>query len=939
MTDLRFLTLFACVFSLFAPQLMAIPAATANTEVADLYEEALIEFNQGEISTSVIHLKNVLRADPSFLAGHILLGRSYLQQGYAALAEKELRLALDYGADRALVIEYLAEAYLLQLRFEPLLDDIHTGNYAPAVNAKILVARGQALAQLGKLDEALLEFRDAAQLDVGNIDALLGQARVLLRQGDFTGSERMINLASDLQPANATVWYTRGALAHAQTDFDSSLEYYSKALEHQPDHYHAKLARAGVYMDRGNFVEAESELQTLYAQAPEDPQVAYLLATSLRKNGKQEAASSAMHDAKLHLAALSEAVVVAHGPTLFLAGLIHFDLGEYQKAKVYLSSYISRHFRETRARVLLGNIYLQEGAVTKAVSTLEPVLKYAPDDYQALMMLADAYMRMNKFFKASQLFDRAAGLAPDDPAVLTGMGVNDLMRGQKSEGLSGLESALGLQQRAGSAGFVLVTTLLKDGDVDKAVDVARRLQEKSPDNPIFSNLLATALVEQGDIAAARQIYTQLTELHPDFYPAKINRIKLDVLSGELDAGEQALQAMLEQQPENITLMVEMARLQLGRRNMEAAIQWLEKAHALDAGSILAAARLVDLYLHTGQNAKALAVAEKVYDKQPDDMRTLVMLGEAEVAVGDRMKARVTLKNASQEGGFRAESLPRIAELQLQAEDLNGALYTLEKYVNAHPQALRAKQRLVELQIASGRYEKAADGIALLREAGLMHAAARLSGDSLLAQDSPAAALVEYEKALQARPSTAAAMKVFRTHLQMGKENVAMDFVKNWVAEYPQDYAMREILAEGYLQTGRYAEAQQTFEALLDGGYRPPMIYNNLAMIYVKNDDDRAEDYARRAYEVLPERASVLDTLGWVLVQKGQLAEGLSLLREAHARAADDNEIRYHIGAALLRMGRKKEALIEFEQVVGSQQRFDGYAEAERLLQTLVVENN
>ena len=70
--------------------------------------------------------------------------------------------------------------------------------------------------------------------------------------------------------------------------------------------------------------------------------------------------------------------------------------------------------------------------------------------------------------------------------------------------------------------------------------------------------------------------------------------------------------------------------------------------------------------------------------------------------------------------------------------------------------------------------------------------------------------------------------------------------------------------------------------------------NNLAWAYFEMGDDRAESLARRAYELRPDVSSIADTLGWILVKKGNLAEGLPLVEEAAAKAPDSAAIRYHL---------------------------------------------
>ena len=86
----------------------------------------------------------------------------------------------------------------------------------------------------------------------------------------------------------------------------------------------------------------------------------------------------------------------------------------------------------------------------------------------------------------------------------------------------------------------------------------------------------------------------------------------------------------------------------------------------------------------------------------------------------------------------------------------------------------------------------------------------------------------------------------------------------------------------------------------------------------------------------PGDPAILDTLGWILVEQGQLDEGLRYLRDARLRDTQNPEIRYHLAVVLNRTGRADEARIELEPVIASNERFDGSDQARALWQQLAV---
>jgi len=112
------------------------------------------------------------------------------------------------------------------------------------------------------------------------------------------------------------------------------------------------------------------------------------------------------------------------------------------------------------------------------------------------------------------------------------------------------------------------------------------------------------------------------------------------------------------------------------------------------------------------------------------------------------------------------------------------------------------------------------------------------------------------------------------------------------------------------------------------------VLNDLALLRDAAGEDGALEAARDAHAIAPERVEVLDTLGWLLVRSGEPEAGLRYLREAHSRASEIAEIRYHVGAALAALGREAEARAELEAALGNDASFPGIEGARALLAEL-----
>lgn len=929
--------LFVVFLMIFTPLSVVnakVDSASINLDAAQQYEKGLVEFNAGEYDTAVIHLKNALLEDQKYLSAHILLGKIYLKQGYGALAEKELNKAQELGADKSLILEELAQALMLQVKYRKVIDTIFPEQQTDKVNASLLVYRAQSYFQLGEMDKSRQEFNDALKLDGQNINALLGLAEINIAYSSFEEAQAYISRALDIDSQNPTVWYYKGAWHHAQGKIDGASKGYLKALEIDPDHFNSKLSYAGLFMDKGEFESAKKAFLSLYKSSPKNPQIAYFIAAANLSLGNNSSAKEHLREAKTHLESLSEDAVNEHGPTLMLAGLIHYDLGEYQVAKTYLSSYVARLPEDIRSRLILGRIYLIEGNAKKAIAALEPGLSISADNFQLLVMLGDAYMQKKDYFKASQVFAQASKFAPTNSDLKTKMGINALQRGQTENGFESLRAAVELDKQASAAGFILVTTLMKQGRLEEALAIADRLVIKHPENLLLQNLHASTQLQAGLRQEARSKWETILKKAPDFNIAKINLIKLDISEGKIKQAEPSLFELLEESPDNPIYISDLARIQQFQGKTTLAIKNLEKAVKLAPQNYSYSQQLVSLYIRLDESGKAVKVASQLVSKTPDSEAAYLLLGRSQLAFGEPYKAASSLKKASQIASYDSQLLRSIAELQIEAQDLTGALYSLEKYLDIHNKDPQGWNLYVQAKLALDAASDIEFSTSKLTELGYEALSKRLLGDQAVKLNSLHRAEQFYEESLQMLSVADTAVQLFKVLTQQKGMLAAADFLAGWLKENPENPPLREILARAYVTVGDYDSAQWHLEKLMNENWESAVAYANQAYVYDKKNLPEAEDIARKALSLNNQDFFTLDTLGWILVKKGQLDEGLRLLRDAFSRNSQSTSVRYHLAYSLHQLERYEEAKEQLNWLFNNAVNFPEKEDARLLLSTI-----
>ena len=879
-------------------------AADRAEKASTYYEDALVRMERNDTKGAIVQLKNALQQDGKMLPALVLLGEAYLKSGAPLGAERVLADAERLGADRSQIIVMQVQIYNLLGRNQALLERFSPDGLPPDVKYKVLVTRGYAQIDLGQERAAIQSLEQARQLEPNNPAALIAQAMAYLRMNNFPAAQAMAQLATAKSPADPSGWNMKGSIAHAQGNVQDALAGYGKALVLKPDYLDALIARASLLLDLKRDKEAARDVAVLKQKFPDDPRSAYLQALLAERQGNNTEAHNALVAATSALDALPFEAVLTRPQLLLLGGVAHYSLGQNEKAKTYLDGYLRKFPQHMGARKILMSILMSEKDYARAIAFMEGPGRARPDDPQALSMLATAYMALGQHSKAVSLLEQASemggGNAPD---ITANFGLSLIGSGQEELGMAQLQKSYAQNPGRAQAGVPLAIMYLKQDQTKPAIQILQTVTKSEPQNLVALNLLAVARGLSKDLAGARKTYEQVLEKDRNFTPAKLNLARLDLYEGKPDDGRQRLLAILKEQPKNLDALFELAQLELKTGHNQEAVRWLEKARSFNPQSLRPNLMLVELYLSTGDTQKALDIAKETQAGSRDNLQALATLGRAYLAIGNLGLARENFKRITQLAGFDADWQQRAAQLQISAGDYAGARYSLDKALLSKPGYLPALLLKARLEKVSGNLD-AAEQQARALAAQYPHEAAiqQLLGDIAMQRQRYSDAIPAYTKAYELEKNTARVIGLYNAYSQSGNNAKALAFIQSWVSANPADAAARRVLAGSYIQSGQLALAQQHYEVLSKQLPNDASIHNDLAYVMLKRRQPGALAAAEKAYQLAPTDANVADTLGWALVEAGELGKGLRYLREAQVRAPNDPEIREHLAEALKRMG-------------------------------------
>ena len=232
--------------------LLAMISHSSAESAPEHFEAAIYRFNNKEYNASVILLKNALREDPQHLPSRILLGKSLIRTGDVAGAEKDLKIALEFGADESLVVTPLGSAYLIQGKYQQLLDEIRSGSRSTEVEKQVLVLRAYAQIQLGDLNQAEQDLTRARRLMPNDPRPMLGLATVAIRQGDLNKAEQFIALAQNHQPDESEILFAQGEILRLKGEVDSAIQLFNQSIALEPQKIQARLSQAALLINRSD---------------------------------------------------------------------------------------------------------------------------------------------------------------------------------------------------------------------------------------------------------------------------------------------------------------------------------------------------------------------------------------------------------------------------------------------------------------------------------------------------------------------------------------------------------------------------------------------------------------------------------------------------------------------------------------------------------------
>ncbi len=888
---------------------------------AGYLEDAREEIANDDPRTAIIHLRNALKDDPDNVQARSLLGELLLEQGKITAARDHLNRAFDTApdADIAMLLGYvlLAEGEAETALGFARRNKIQFGEDI----GRLPLLEAEALLSLKRSDEAAAALAPYLRDKPLDADALVINARLKIATGDLAGATASIARALEVDSSSLQALWTKVDVDAAAGRFDLAHADVDRLAEQAPGNPQIEVARASIFISAGRLTEARKRLETVLTDRPGMPSASLLLATIMAAEGDYVGTQRQLE--RLNKRAKSSKTY------LLLSGLANAVEHRYAIAETLLSDYVEQSPGDRSARRLLGNVQLNAGLDSSAITTLAPLAGPSDPgeqalDLPALQLLASAQIRAGRLDDAEdtlrRLIEDGSPAMAEQASALLAMLENDASGADRHDAARALDH-------------------IHHGDSRKALAVLDDLTARQPDNVTFLNLQGITRFRAGDEAGAREAFNAILAIDSEHDEAIRALDQLDFRAGNVEVLEQRLLARLQERKEKGQVLertaLDLATLIVKKSGDQAAYDFLAAEAAAQPTSlglrealITQAAALgrpvaeepwLDQLMALGDDgakdayrmAGILAgryrkpeLAAKAFDRlasaSPDDPEPKIALARAYYVLGDptstRMNALAALAiDPAHELGNRI-----LVELAIETGDEDQAQRHIED-LEAHAPAL-AQELLALVHIRGGREDEAFD-------------------------------ILETALSTFRDPSLAHALFIHRR--QAGRHDEAIEGLRSWLVRQPGDAMAMDLLGDAYVEQGELGLALRYYEqAISMSGDNPPLL-NDLSWVRHALGLPDAAEAAKRAYTMAP-LPEIADTLGWILTREGEIKGGLPLLREALGARPDNPTIRYHLAFALAEDEQLEEAEATLASLVDDQRPFAEREEALALWQKLTA---
>lgn len=688
-------------------------------------------------------------------------------------------------------------------------------------SAGSLCRKGEAAERDGRINLALLHYRQAIKKDARYAPAYAAAARIALQLGELSAAREALTRVVELDP-NEQRHVKLLAETTYQIYFDDpgrptvllrEVEALGDKLRKRwpklPDGYRIL---AQVLMERHRTEEAAEFLGEASKSVERNETLRAQMAAALFRLGRVEESESVL------------AALVDERPSYLDAyDLLYLQLVQ-RKQSGRAREVLEKKWNQTREMESVLQLAAHDDARGERESASRLLAGIAPDAGRkplGMARIGDFWLQRVQWDQAWAAYSRGREIEPGKRAEYTGrMAELHLAKGENAQARALVE-----KEFAANPGSLLLEAYLaavRLGEVpeERRTEERKRLEsilQRMPDSPFVRYHLGRAYLLEKNWQPAAEQFERSVRLDANYAAGWLALAEMDLAQGNASGAEQRSDAVLLRNPRDLRAMITRARAQSGRGKLADAETTLTRVIAeepsnLDAGYLLALA-----HARQGHSAEAAKLLERGHSREEKNPRWTLALAALAARQGRTAEARQIVEGALAATPRRQDLLNSLADLQIQMKDGAGARATFERLLALEPKNFEYELGLAGAMALAGDREAALLRYAKLQDAHANDLRVWLQPATLLGEmgrDQPARKA--YEEALRRDRDNPFALNNLAWLLLRGDGNPreALELAQRAKRSVRQSQEVDGTLAEAYSRLSMNRNAEAIYQEML-----------------------------------------------------------------------------------------------------------------------------
>ena len=750
---------------------------------------------------------------------------------------------------------------------------------------------GVTLIESGDPDRAIVEFRNAFELDPTHEGARKALARLMMDQNNIRGAYGQYLTLVEQYPNDMEGRLALTKIAFSERDWEEFERHGTAAVELDPENIEVKAISLGLryrqtVLDKDDPAREAllSENTELLAALPDSAILNNLLIDNYTRTGALGKALERLD------------ILIADAPgnrrMLNQRLAILSEMQDFEAIEAQLRDMVQQFPTDPEPKSMLLRYYVSRNKVSEAEDFLREISDPAAEDATYYNDLIRFVSRVRGPEAARAEIERAIAVNPKPDQFRAMLAMLDFQAGEQDAAVETLET-------------IIAGTAEPSEDLDKIKIILARMNSTTGNQVGASRLVEEVLANDGQQVEALKMQAAW-QLQAD----------------ETDAAISSLRLVLDVAPEDVQAMNLMAEAYFRIGNTDLARDLLALAVDASGNAPDATIRYAGLLIEEGRLLPAEDILLPALRLNPRNIALLNTLGELYLRMEDEARMTQVIDTLKRIDNTRATSSANRLQLALleQNSGTDEAMQFLENLANSESGDVQNKLTLVRARLAIGEFDEALRLVRTLVAENPDDPFMRFAlGSTLSASGDVVAAERTFRDLVEEDPTrTRIWMELSRLRARQGDLDGSAKAVRDGLAAVPEDSNLLWANASILERNGDIDGAIAIYEGLYERNSNAMVIANNLASLLAthRTDDaslEQAWTMARRLRD--SDVAAFQDTYGWIAFRRGEVEEALPYLENAAQGLPQDAVVQVHLGLAYAAAERNEEALEQLQKAI------------------------